>query len=197
MPRISKNQAVHFLLVSFSSLLIWSCAGSGGLDPIVSPTGTTTTFILVRHAEKANLTADSPLSDAGRERARALVDAVAEMEIDAIYCPAIRRNLETVAPLSKKLGLTVRTIPGWRLLNTRQFADDFIRECLAEHGGGVILWAGNSSAVGAWGSNLKELYLRLGGEGPGPRAYDDLFVMIVNDQGGLEIQKNRYGRPVN
>jgi phosphohistidine phosphatase SixA len=127
------------------------------LPSLNRPPGTTTTFILVRHAEKANLTTESPLSVAGQERARALVDALAPLGVTAIYCPALRRNRETVQPLSEHLGLVIRTIPGWQVLNTRRFAQDFIQKALANQGGGVILWAGNSSAVGAWGSNLQEL----------------------------------------
>jgi len=174
--------------------VIISCTGGGAPDNILSPPGTTTTFILVRHAEKADATPESPLSAAGRERARALVDALAPLGVTAIYCPALRRNRETVQPLSEHLGVAIQTIPGWQLLNTRQFAQDFIQKALASHGGGVILWAGNSSAVEAWGSNLQELYQQFGGDGQGPQAYDDLFVIVVDDNGTINIQRHHYGK---
>lgn len=92
-----------------------------------------------RDAEKVDSTPESPLSAAGRERALALVEALAPLGVTAIYCPALRRNRETVQPLSEHLGLAILTIPGWQLLNTRQFAQDFIQKALANHGGGVIL----------------------------------------------------------
>lgn len=190
----SHMQAGMLLLIVNIFVLMAGCAGRASSYNVKSPPGTTTTFILVRHAEKADSTPESPLSAAGRERARALVDALAPLGVTAIYCPALRRNRETVQPLSEQLGLAVLTIPAWQLLNTRQFAQDFIQKALANHGGGVILWAGNSSAVGAWGSNLQELYQQLGGDGHGPRAYDDLFVIVLDDSGAINIQKRHYGK---
>ena len=181
------------VFVFIAASLMAGCAG-GQEYALRSPAGTTTTYILVRHAEKANLSPESPLNAAGRQRALALADTVGPMGISAIYCPALRRNKETVQPLAGRLGLGVRTVAGWRLLNTRRFADDFLRETLAEHAGGVILWVGNSSAVGDLGSNLQELYQRLGGQGQGPQTYDDLFVIVVDDRGAIDIQKRRYGK---
>lgn len=187
-----QTRRLFFILNTF--VLMAGCAVGTSSTIVKSPPGTTTTFILVRHAEKADLTPESPLSVAGRERAQALVDALAPLGVTAIYCPALRRNRETVQPLAEHLGLAVLTIPGWQLLSTRQFAQNFIQKALANHGGGVILWAGNSSAVGAWGSNLQELYQQLGGEGQGPSAYSDLFVIVLDDSGAIHIQKRHYGK---
>ena len=187
-------QTGRLILILNTFMLMAGCAVGTSSTIVKSPPGTTTTFILVRHAEKADLTPESPLSVAGQERARALADALAPLGVTAIYCPALRRNRETVQPLSEHLGLAVLTIPGWQLLSTRQFAQNFIQKALANHGGGVILWAGNSSAVGAWGSNLQELYQQLGGDGQGPRAYDDLFVIVVDDSGAINIQKRHFGK---
>lgn len=184
----------RFLFLTLIIPLLISCTGSGKLDNILSPPGTTTTFILLRHAEKADLTPESPLSAPGRERARALVDALAPWSVTAIYCSALRHNSETVQPLPEHPGLAAQTIPGWQFLNTRQFAQDLIPQALATHGGGVILWAGNSSAAETWGSNLQEFYQQFGGDGQGPRAYDDLFVIVVDDSGAINIQKRHYGK---
>jgi hypothetical protein len=96
--------------------------------------------------------------------------------------------------LAERLNLEVRTVPGWRLMNTRQFAPEFVKETLAQHPGGIVVWAGNSSAVGSLGSNLQERYLRLGGRGQGPRAYHDLFVVVIGNDGAVDIQKRPDGR---
>jgi phosphohistidine phosphatase SixA len=183
--------ALGLLIAVF--VLMSGCASKAPLT-VQSTPGTTTTYILVRHAEKANLTPESPLSEAGRQRALVLADTLAPMGVTAIYCPALRRNKETVQPLADRLNLEIRTISGWRLMNTRRFAAEFLQATMAAHAGGVIVWVGNSSAVGDLGSNLQELYLRLGGRGQGPKAYHDLFVIVVSDTGAIDIQKRQYGQ---
>lgn len=177
-------------------VVLWvatGCAGNTSLS-VQSPPGTTTTFILVRHAEKVGQSPDSPLSERGRRRSLVLADTLAPMGVTAIYCPALIRNKETVKPLADRLNLAIHTVPGWRLTHTRRFAAAFVRKTLADHAGGLIVWAGNSSAVGNLGSNLQELYRHLGGAGEGPRAYHDLYVMVVNDHGAVAIEKKQYGR---
>ena len=189
------RQAFLAVCLSLAVGLLPGCTPKS-TDVVKSPAGSTTTYILVRHAEKVNQSPESPLSEAGRQRALLLADTLAAMGVTAIYCPAIRRNKETVQPLADRLNLEVRTISGWRLMNTRRFAAAFVQETLADHAGGVILWVGNSSAVGDLGSNLQELYLRLGGEGPGPKAYHDLFVIVVRDTGEVAITKRSFGQIV-
>ncbi len=166
------------------------------IHPAKSPEGTTTTYILVRHAEKDVLAEETELSEAGHRRSKILADTVAPMGVTAIYCSDFLRNRETVQPLADRLNLEVRTVPGWRLINTRKFAADFVEKTLAEHAGGVILWAGNKSAFGSHRSNLQEIYLKLGGQGQGPSAYHDLFVVVVNDTGVIDIQKKQYGQVI-
>jgi len=182
-----------FLLLTTLGVLSGCALGSSSYE-VKSLPGTTTTFILVRHAEKESNDVASPLSAKGRKRAQALVDEIVPLGVTAIYCPALRRNKETVQPLAERLNLEIRTVAGWRLMNTRRFADDFVQKTMAEHAGGVVLWAGNSSAVGDLGSNLQELYQRLGGQGRGPHAYHDLFVIAVRDNGAINIQKKQYGQ---
>ena len=190
-----KNTSIMGWLLS-AVVVLAGCAGSSSYTPLQSPPGTATTFILVRHAEKLDSSAESPLSDTGRKRAVILADTLAPMGITAIYCPALTRNLETVQPLADRLGLEIHSIPGWQLLNTRRFARRFVEEAFTKHAGGTVVWAGNSSAVGNWGSNLQELYQILGGQGEGPRAYSDLFIITVGDDGFPHIQKRRYGESV-
>ncbi len=189
---------ICFLLGATLGLFIavgfFSGCSNGIIRPVKSPEGTTTTYILVRHAEKDVLSEETSLSEAGHRRAQILADTVAPMGVTAIYCPDLRRNKETVKPLADRLNIDVQTVPGWRMINTRKFADQFVRETMAEHAGGVILWAGNKSIIGGHGSNLQEIYLRLGGQDQGPRAYHDLFVIVVNETGTIDVQKRQYGQ---
>jgi len=182
--------------ICFAIITVLSCAGISSVssDPVLSPSGTTTTFILVRHAERAKEQGDSALTPAGKERAAALVGAIGNMGITAIYCPDRGRNRETAQPLADHLSLTLNLIPEARLANTRKFADEFVREVISKHPGGVIVWIGNNSPVDIWGGNLKEIYQRLGGTDKGPSKYDDLFIIKVPDKGGIQITKTTYGK---
>ena len=187
---------LSFVIGCFIGLTIVSCSGISPVssDPVLSPTGTTTTFILVRHAERAKEQGDSALTPAGKERAVALVDAIGDMGVTAIYCPDRGRNRETAQPLADYLKLPLNLIAEARLANTRKFADEFVREVISTHPGGVVVWVGNKSPVGIWGGNLKEIYQRLGGTDNGPSKYDDLFIIKGSDKGDIQITKIIYGR---
>lgn len=184
-------------VICFVMAVNLNCSGvtSARSDSIHSPPGSTTTFILVRHAERAKEAGDSYLTAAGRDRAEALVSKIGDMGITAIYSPDRGRNRETVQPLANHLGLTLNLIPEKRLTNTSKFADEFVREVLSKHAGGVVVWVGNKSPVGIWGGNLEEIYGRLGGTGDAPSTYDDLFIIKVPDTGPIQVNKTRYGKP--
>lgn len=62
-----------------------------------------TTFILVRHAEKAaDGSKDPPLTEAGRQRAQALASLFGEIPIEAVFSTNYSRTLETARPLAVK-----------------------------------------------------------------------------------------------
>ncbi|OQB57874.1 MAG: Histidine phosphatase superfamily (branch 1) [Candidatus Aminicenantes bacterium ADurb.Bin147] len=65
--------------------------------------------ILVRHAEKADSSKDSALSEAGRARAEALAVLVAPLGITAVYASEYRRARLTAEPAAAALGLKVQT----------------------------------------------------------------------------------------
>lgn len=185
--------AVVFLI--FAGLI--SCSTVSEV-PVQSRPGTTTTFILLRHAEKIqnggqNKTGSYLLPE-GRVRAQALVDAVGDMDVTAIYSPDLGRNLETVQPLADHLGLKVNIIPNSRLSNTPRLANEFVEEVLSEHAGGVVVWVGNASTpLGPLGANLRRIYKRLGGTGKPPVRYGDLYIIVVPAKGPVRITKSSFG----
>src|SRR5688572_1962979 len=72
----------------------------------------TTTVILVRHGEKAaEPAADPPLTDAGRARAQALLDAVKNAGVSIVYSTPTLRTMQTAEPLAKALGIEVTSTP--------------------------------------------------------------------------------------
>lgn len=197
MPNLPKVKNILKITISvyvLAALLGCSGAFSVKSEPVFSPRGTTTTVIMIRHAERAKEHGESALTPEGRQRAKALIDAIGDKEITAIYSPDRGRNRETVQPLSTHLGVTLTLIPEARLSNTRRFADEFVQEVLTIHAGGMVVWVGNKSPVGIWGGNLKEIYRRLGGTGDPPEKYDDLFVIEVPDQGAVRVKKTTYGK---
>lgn len=66
----------------------------------------TKTVIVVRHAEKADDSADPVLSEEGRERARALAQTLAERGVTAIFTTQYLRTRQTAEPLATQLGIT-------------------------------------------------------------------------------------------
>ena len=168
----SLRLAIIFLLLSCS-------VGCTGIR-VQSKPETTTTVILIRHAERDNFFA---ITAQGRRRAKALVDTVKDMGITAIYSPDLERNLETVAPLANHLGIDITLTP--RI--DKQMVDKIVPEILTKHPGEVVLLVANGSG------NLRSLHHRLGGTGDGPYQYGDLYIYYILSQGPVKIIKSRYG----
>ena len=138
--------------------------------------GTTTTIVLTRHADRDALA--TSLNEKGRVRAEALVEALGDMKVTAIYCPDFERNLETARPLAEKLGIEINIVP--------EVMHRVITTMLTEHPGEVVLWVGNKP-------NLVKIYSQLGGEGDPPLSYGDLYIMKIKEKGDPEVIKKRYG----
>lgn len=68
----------------------------------------TTTIYLIRHAEKADTTADTNLSEAGKERAVRWMEYLVANRIDAIYTSPYNRTRQTVKPLADGLKIKVK-----------------------------------------------------------------------------------------
>ena len=126
------------IVVWIMIITVYACTGVSK-EPVHSLEGTTTTFILVRHAERNDVKGESALRPEGLERAQDLVKAVSDMGITAIYTPKRGRNIETVQPLADHLGLKLTIVADKQLANTRKFADEFVKEVLTQHAGGVVL----------------------------------------------------------
>src|SRR5437868_6748255 len=77
---------------------------------VATATAQSTTFI-VRHAERADSSNDSDLSEVGRARAEALAKMLKDKNIAAIYTTEFKRTQQTAAPLAKALGITVTPLP--------------------------------------------------------------------------------------
>jgi len=100
---------------------------------------TTTTFILVRHAEKGTDDPRDPeLSDAGKQRAQSLANLLKETKVDAIYSTPYKRTKNTVAPLALAKSVEVGTM-GVKM--------EELDAILKKHEGGTVVIAGHSNTI--------------------------------------------------
>ena len=167
-----------FILVIF--ILLCGCWAGCKVPKEDSQPGATTTVILIRHAERDNF---FTITAQGHKRAQAIVDAVKDMDIMAIYSPDLERNLDTVTPLANHLGIDITLTP--RI--SKSTVNKIVSDILTRHRGEVILLVGNGAG------NLRLLHQRLGGTGEGPYTYGDLFIYTIPDQGPVKVKKSRYG----
>ena len=179
MRAITMQQDNRLIIMAIMFLFLGCSVGHAG-SKVPSKPETTTTVILIRHAERDNF---FNITTQGREHAKALVDTVSDIGITAIYSPDLERNLDTVRPLARHLGIDITLTP--RI--SKKMVDKIVHGILTRHTGEVVLLVGNGSG------NLRSLHHRLGGTGEGPYQYGDLYIYTILDQGSVIVVKSRYG----
>lgn len=160
-----------FLISLFAISLFFLGSCSTG---VLSPEGTTTTILMIRHADRT--LGNSNLNEKGRNRAQALLKAVYNIQIDMIYSPKKKRNQDTVRPLSIDRNIPITVIE----------VSAVAQQIMEKSGGKTVLWVGNTS-------NLDYIFNRLGGDGKGPNVYGDLFILTVSDKKLEKLEKKRFG----
>lgn len=147
-----------------------------------------TVVFLVRHAEKARSREqgrgqDPDLTEAGRQRAKALARVLASAGITRIHSTDYRRTLDTARPLAEVLGLEVEI---YDARAPRAFVSQ-LRESPGRH-----LVVGHSNTT-------PELVKLLGGEPGTPidegSEYDRLYVLVLGPHGSVATILQRYGAP--
>ena len=177
--KFTMQKTNRFFILASILLLCGFWVGCSGTEER-SKSATTTTVVLIRHAERDNF---FTITAAGRERAKALINAVHDIDITAIYSPDLDRNLDTVKPLADHLKIDITLTP--RINETT--IDKIVSDILTKHQGEVVLLVGNGSG------NLRTLHQRLGGTGDGPYQYGDMFIYTIPDHGPMTVTKSRYG----
>ena len=99
--------------------------------------------ILVRHAEKAADSNDPGLTPEGRERAKALKQALIGLNVNAILTSTARRTHDTAAPLAQHLHLQSQPVGGSGDAHVKAVADAVRAQT------GVVLVVGHSNTVPA------------------------------------------------
>src|SRR5450755_1104334 len=147
---------------------------------------TTTTVVLVRHAEKALSTIDDPpLAPEGEQRSERLAQMFGEREgagrLDAIYVTNTRRTQQTAAPLAARLHLTPVVVSASDITATAA-------RLLRDHRGGAVLFIGHSNT-------LPQLVHELSGKQIEPIPDDDfgeIYVLCVPRFGNASLVRMKY-----
>lgn len=163
-----------FLLVL--AVLIWAGYRSA----------TTTTVVLVRHAEKElGSIEDPPLSSEGEQRAvrlaRMLGDGTGPGAIAAILVSDTRRARQTAAPLAERLRIAPTVVPAEQVAGR-------LAQLLRRHRGRTVLVIGHSNTVPA-------LVERLAGVEVGPIGndeYDDVYIVSIPSVGRPGLVRLKY-----
>lgn len=126
-------------LAALALLVAWLGACSGARRAQADAT----TFIVVRHAEKADASRDPVLAPAGAVRARALADLLAGEPLVAVYATELQRTAQTAAPSASRHKLEVTRY------QAALPASALAPQLRAAHPRGSVLIVGHSNTVPA------------------------------------------------
>lgn len=169
----TKIKLQHILTACVIFMLSAGCGGRG--DEI-------TTFILVRHAEKADDgTEDPPLTAQGEARAKRLAFLFKDASVDAVYSTHYKRTRFTAEPLSNIVDVDV--------LIYEEYKPEVILDMLEKHRGGTVFISGHSNNI-PWTANLllgDEVY-----EDYDENQYGTILVISVAEMGEGSVLRLSY-----
>ena len=159
-------------------------AAVAALLMVALPASAQQAVIVVRHAEKADQTPDTPLSAAGKTRAKALADLLRAAGVTHIISSEYLRSRDTAAPLADALGLKIEQIPARDLaaLSARLKALD---------PAAIVLVVGHSNTV-------PPILTTLGWPNKvdlGDGDYDNVFVLTPRPGQPASMVRLKYGQP--
>lgn len=144
-----------------------------------------TTFIVVRHAEKADASRDPDLSTSGHARAQALAERLDGRSLAAVYATEYKRTGQTIAPSANARGIAITPYPAG------EDAQALAARLRSAHTQGSVLIAGHSNTVPAI---IAALCACAVAEMP-DHEYDRLSLIHVDADGQARLQVERYGPP--
>lgn len=148
-----------------------------------------TTFILVRHAEKANNSQNTPLSQQGFIRAEALSYALRNTSVDAIYATQYDRTQQTIAEIAEEENID--------FIEYNATSDSiqvriFLENILENRRGERILIAGHSNTIPIMLNILEGTsnYTTID-----ENIFDNLFISPAISISNNDIYHLKYGEP--
>lgn len=134
---------------------------------------------IMRHLQKADASADPPLSDEGAARAQEVAELLEDRGIKAVFATDTQRAEQTGAPLAARLGIAVTT---YDPRDPAALADS------VKSAGGPVLVVGHSNTV-------PDLVAHFGGPRPPAMTEQDYgTIFVVDGTGGvtrIELAKAR------
>ncbi len=145
-------------------------------------------IFIVRHADQLDDSSDSPLSEAGHQRAKALAVVLKDAGITAIYTSEYQRTIQTADYLATALGLPTTEVP-------RQDTEDLISRLREGHSKDILLVVTHSGSLRAAGTSVPTLLKELGhtaGVKIERSEYDTIFVVLPKSDGPPAVLRLRY-----
>ncbi|MFL6229352.1 MAG: phosphoglycerate mutase family protein [Pyrinomonadaceae bacterium] len=163
-------------------LLLACCAVSCHRAPQGS-----TVVLVVRHAEKASEADDSPLTEAGAQRAQALARVAADAGVSAIYTTQFKRSHDTAQPLAERLGIAVTEMPV-NLQTPGDYGRRLATDIIEKHRGQTVLVVGHSNTVAAIVAGFMGRV-----SAPGEVQYSDLLIVTIPPSAPAQVIRAQYG----
>ena len=171
-----------------AALLCAACGTSGNFSSVAPPaTDVVTTVVLVRHAEKADAPADDPpLTPEGEQRARALLDALDDANVSAVFTTQFERTRATAVPLAAAIGVPVTVIPAGG--NAPPYVQAVV-ERVRRYPGKIVVVVSHSNTIGP-------IIRGFGGPDIGEipeDEYDGFYTLLLQDGQPPQLIRTRYG----
>ncbi|MBL4708877.1 MAG: histidine phosphatase family protein [Flavobacteriales bacterium] len=147
----------------------------------------TTTFVLVRHAEKTGNGQQDPISALGFQRADSLAYTLKYMDLDAIYATQYLRTRQTVSKVAQAEGINITP---YNATSDSLQVRAFLLNILNTKKGKRILIAGHSNTIPLMLNILegKNNFPNINGS-----VFDNLFISPAKYLSGNEIYHLKYG----
>ncbi len=146
---------------------------------------TTTTFIILRHAEKELTGADPNLNPDGVLRADELKRILGNVPVSAIYSTSYNRTRQTVQPLATAKGISIVEYP-----TSKPYAQ-LVSELIAAHKGKVVVIVGHSNTVP---DILKQVSNNAFSTTISDSQYDNLYVVTLPVGRSCTVTPLKYGK---
>jgi len=141
-----------------------------------------TTFILVRHAEKAAVGANPDLTIEGQERAKKLANILSKVKLDSVYSTNYKRTLQTAMPTLTNQGLQISNYDGF---DHEQLIDRILKNVNP----GKVLIVGHSNTTANF---LNALTATSDYPDLSENAYDNLYIVSAKAKGNAEVLHLKY-----
>lgn len=133
-----------------------------------------TTFILVRHAEKASDGTNDPgLSQPGLERANELAALLVKQSIHALYSTPYKRTKATLTPIARDKNLEINSYDPYD-------GKKLLADVLGKYAGGTVVISGHSNTIPGLANELlgKEVFSQFE-----ESDYSNLILIVADEMG--------------